>query len=182
MFTLPNVLTLLRLALVPLVAYLLVRGQFQPALAFFVLAGLTDLIDGLLARRLNQRSVFGAWLDPAADKALIVMMFTLLTALGHIPHWLLLIVALRDILIVTAIADLYLAGKPPAIRPLMVSKATTAMQIIYLAMVLAHLAFTTNFDMFVDVAGYLTAALTGLSFLAYFKVWLAYRRGTAATN
>lgn len=178
MLTFPNVLTVLRLALVPVIAYMLARGKFDIAFACFLLAGFMDVADGLLARRLNQRSQFGAWLDPAADKALIVIIFTLLAALGPIPLWLLLLVTLRDLLIIAAIADLYLAGKPPVFKPLMISKVTTFCQVLYLAMVLFDLAFTTSLEMIVEITGYLTAALTALSFLAYFRLWLAYRRGS----
>jgi cardiolipin synthase len=174
--TFPNLLTVVRLALVPLVAYLLMARNFEAAFICFIVAGVTDLIDGQLARHLNQKSPFGAWLDPAVDKALIVIIFTLLAALGAVPLWLLLLVALRDLAIVAAIADLYLAGKPPSFKPLFVSKLNTLVQILYLALVLLNLAYQVDLTRLVQIAGLFTAALTGLSFLAYFKLWLAYRR------
>jgi cardiolipin synthase len=174
--TFPNLLTVVRVALVPLIAYFLVTRAYQTAFFCFVLAGVTDFIDGQLARRLNQKSLFGAWLDPAADKALIVIIFTLLAALKVVPLWLLLLVALRDILIVAAIADLYLAGKPPSFEPLFISKCNTFMQILYLLLVLLNLAYAVDLSPYVDMAGLVTAALTGLSFLAYFRLWLRLRR------
>ncbi len=180
--TLPNLLTVARLGLVPMIAYLLVAHNFKAAFVCFMLAGITDLADGILARRLDQKSPFGAWLDPAADKALIVIIFTLLTALGVVPHWLLIMVALRDILIVAGIADLYIAGKPPLIKPLLISKLNTLVQIIYLAMVLLNLAVEIDLAPLVEISGYLTAALTALSFLAYLRLWLGLRRGAVASG
>jgi cardiolipin synthase len=177
--TFPNLLTVLRLALVPLVAYLLAAHNFEAAFICFIIAGLTDFIDGQLARHLNQKSPFGAWLDPAADKALIVIIFTLLAALGAVPLWLLLLVALRDIAIVAAIADLYIAGKPPAFEPLRISKLNTLVQILYLALVLLNLAYPADLGTLVQIAGLITGTLTALSFLAYFRLWLSYRRDKA---
>jgi len=177
--TFPNLLTVLRLALVPLIAYLLMARNFEAAFICFVIAGVTDLVDGQLARRFDQKSLFGAWLDPTADKALIVIIFTLLAALGAVPLWLLLLVAFRDLAIVAAIADLYIAGKPPVFEPLRISKLNTLVQILYLALVLLNLAYPADLDLLVQATGYLTGALTGLSFLAYFRLWLSYRRDKA---
>jgi cardiolipin synthase len=175
--TFPNLLTVVRLALVPLIAYLLITRNSEAAFLCFALAGVTDLVDGQLARRLDQKSLFGSWLDPAADKALIVIVLTLLAGLGAVPIWLLLLVAVRDIAIIAGIADLYFAGKPPSFEPLFISKFNTLAQILYLSLVLMNLAYAANLDPFVKMAGLFTAALTGLSFLAYFRLWLGYRRG-----
>jgi cardiolipin synthase len=180
--TFPNLLTVVRLALVPLMAYLLEARNFEAAFICFIAAGLTDLIDGQLARHLNQKSPFGAWLDPAVDKVLIVIVFTLLAALGAVPLWLLLLVVFRDLAIVAAIADLYIAGKPPGFEPLTISKLNTFVQILYLALVLLSLAYEADLAWLVQVAGLLTAALTVLSFLAYFRLWLSYRRYKAETG
>lgn len=177
--TLPNMLTVLRLALVPVVAYFIVSKQFQTALWIFLVAGITDAVDGALARKLNQRSQFGSWLDPAADKSLIVIILTLLAALGAVPLWLLLLVASRDLMIVAAIVDLYFRGKPPAFQPIMISKVNTLMQIVYLALVLAQQAALGIPVILVEWAGWLTAALTALSFLGYLRLWLRYRRQPA---
>jgi cardiolipin synthase len=124
-----NILTLVRLLLVPLFIILLLRHRLKPALLIFCLAGLTDGLDGLIARWFNQRTVLGAYLDPVADKMLLMSAFICLAILKIIPDWLTVIVLSRDVLIVIGIAIFTLAEKKFRIRPSFVSKCTTALQI-----------------------------------------------------
>ena len=110
--TLPNLITIGRLLVVPLIVWLAIREQFLAAFAVFVLAGISDAIDGFLARQLDLHSDLGAYLDPIADKALLVSVYVALSALGEIPLWVTIAVVSRDILIVGGVL-LVLAGRPP---------------------------------------------------------------------
>ena len=133
----PNLLTLGRLLVTPLFVILLLRDQIRAALLIFILAGVTDGLDGLIARCFNQRTVLGAYLDPVADKALLMSAFVCLAMLGIVPEWLTVIVLSRDILIVIGIAIFTLTEKPFRIRPSLVSKCTTAVQLLMVTVSLA---------------------------------------------
>ena len=126
----PNILTLTRLLLTPLFVILLLRDQMTLALMVFALAGISDGLDGLIARWLNQRTILGAYLDPVADKVLLMSAFVCLAILRIIPDWLTVIVLTRDILILIGIAIFTLTEKKYRIRPSFVSKCTTAAQIL----------------------------------------------------
>ena len=116
---LPNLLTATRLALVPLIALAVLRGSFRAALAFTFLAGVTDGFDGFLARRYSWTSRLGAWLDPLADKALLVTLFVVLGIIRAFPWWLVALVLARDavILLMAGIAFAFTAIRdfPPSI-------------------------------------------------------------------
>jgi cardiolipin synthase len=133
----PNILTLLRIIMVPIIIILLLQASFLKALIIFVIAGITDGLDGFLARVLNQKTAVGAYLDPLADKALILSSFITLSVLGMIPSWLTVIVISRDCMILVGISILALMGVPFDIKPAFVSKVTTTFQllIIFLALV-----------------------------------------------
>ena len=162
----PNMLTLARLLLTPLLIILLMRQQLRPALMVFVLAGISDGLDGLIARCFNQRTVLGAYLDPIADKVLLVSVFISLALLGIVPGWLTVIVISRDVLIVIGIAIFTMIEKPYRIRPSMVSKVTTAVQI--LTVIASLLAADTPALRPLQVALiWLAAALTTASGLHY---------------
>jgi cardiolipin synthase (CMP-forming) len=131
-----NILTLVRLLLTPLFVILLLQYRLKPALLIFCLAGITDGLDGFIARWFNQRTVLGAYLDPVADKMLLMSAFICLAILGIVPDWLTVIVLSRDVLIVIGIAIFTLAEKKFRIRPSFVSKCTTALQIIMIIVTL----------------------------------------------
>jgi len=128
--SIPNFLSLFRIILVPVMVIFLMDGSFFKALAVFSLAGITDALDGLLARVLNQRTILGAYLDPLADKALLTSCFVTLSILGFIPGWLAVIVVSRDFIILLGISILFMASVPFKIQPAFVSKVTTALQLI----------------------------------------------------
>jgi len=134
--SIPNILTLLRILLTPLFLILLLRGMYSHALAVFVVAGVSDGLDGLIARLFNQRTVLGAYLDPMADKLLLVSSFVALAILEVIPGWLAVIVIARDVIIVLGIAILTLTAKPYEIKPTIVSKCTTTAQLLLIIAVL----------------------------------------------
>ena len=129
-----NQLTLLRMLLIPAFALLVIYGELGQALAVFVFAGVTDALDGLLARRRGQKTALGAWLDPMADKLLLTTMFVVLTLpLEHLvqplPLWLTVLVISRDIGIVLTVAIINFASGPRTFRPSMLGKVATAVYI-----------------------------------------------------
>ena len=139
--TLANQLTLMRLLLIPGFVLFIVYGRFGWALVTFAVAGLTDALDGLVARRANQRTSLGAWLDPAADKLLLVTTFIVLTLpnLGlpnRVPVWLTVLVISRDVAIVLTVAIVNLAIGPRTFRPSPLGKAATALFIVTCVVVL----------------------------------------------
>lgn len=175
--TLPNLITLLRFFLVPGVVYALLGRHMEWALAGFLVAGISDGVDGFIARRYNQRSALGAYLDPMADKILLVSVFVVLGYMGELPLWLVVAAVSRDALIVGAVLLSTIMGHPVAVRPLMVSKANTAVQITLAAFVLAVLAFGTDFPLIRQGLVWLSGLLTVASAGAYLVGWLGHMSG-----
>jgi cardiolipin synthase (CMP-forming) len=139
-FTIPNGITLLRIALTPFFVLAVVSGNHTVALALFVAAGLSDAIDGLLARMLRMRSLFGTYLDPIADKVLLVSAFVALTVpepgAVRIPLWLTVMALSRDILIVVVALLLYLGAGIRQFLPSIWGKLTTVVQVFTVGAVL----------------------------------------------
>ena len=167
----PNLLTVLRILVTPLFVICLIRDQHGYALLIFVFAGVSDGLDGLIARMLNQRSELGAVLDPIADKLLLTAAYISLGILKDLPGWLAVVVISRDVLIVTGIAVLTFASIPFDIRPSLVSKWTTAFQILMIAVTLLGFHFTEA-EIVKPVLGWATAAMTVLSGLHYTYIGL----------
>ena len=136
----PNFLSLLRILLVPVMVIFLMQNAFLKAIVVLVVSGLTDALDGFLARILNQQTTLGAYLDPIADKALLASCFITLSVKGIMPGWLTVIVISRDFIILLGVAVLSMMSMPYDIRPAFISKVTTAIQLI---MVLFTLLFRT---------------------------------------
>jgi len=170
----PNLITLGRVILVPLVFWLLVSGETKAAFFAFVIAGISDGVDGFLAKRFGWTTELGAYLDPLADKLLIVSIFLALGVLGALPSWLVIAVVSRDILIVIAIVLSWLLDQPVRIRPLAVSKANTLAQLMLAATVLADEGFGLGLAGPRLVLIWLTAALTVISLAAYLRAWLRH--------
>ncbi|MCG6537596.1 MAG: CDP-alcohol phosphatidyltransferase family protein [Syntrophales bacterium LBB04] len=139
--SIPNFLSLFRIILVPVTVIFLIDGSFSTALAVFTLAGITDGLDGFLARVLDQKTILGAYMDPIAVKALLTSCFVTLSILGVIPGWLTVIVVSRDFIILFGISVLFMVSVPFEIRPAFVSKITTAIQLItvFLALAISNL-------------------------------------------
>ncbi|MFZ5864120.1 MAG: CDP-diacylglycerol--glycerol-3-phosphate 3-phosphatidyltransferase [Nitrospirota bacterium] len=133
----PNALTLLRILLVPLFVGLVLYGHLSTALVVFLVAGLTDALDGLIARLLNQQTTLGRYLDPLADKLLLVAAFVVLSVGGFVPLWVTIIVVSRDIIISVGSLVLHLFREQPDIAPTLMGKATTVLQLVYILAVLA---------------------------------------------
>ena len=174
MYIIPNVLTLLRLFMVPLIVMLIVEQQTMGAFVLFVMAGLTDGLDGFLAKRFAWTTELGAWLDPLADKALLVSIYVALGFYGDIPVWLVILVVSRDLLIVGGIILSWMMENPVRMRPLLVSKINTAGQILLAACVLADLGFQLGLGRLVVLLIWIVAAFTLLSALAYLRAWFRH--------
>jgi cardiolipin synthase len=172
--TIPNALTLLRFCLIPLIVVLIQAGEFRIAFFVFVIAGLTDAVDGYIARRFSQQSELGAYLDALADKLLIATSVIALFAAGALPYWLVVLVIFRDIMIVGAVAIAWLLNNPIPIEPLLISKCNTAAQIGAVAFTLAAGSlFAVPPGSHAYVHG-LVALLTVVSVSAYFVKWFRH--------
>lgn len=156
----------MRLASVPFAAWLMVHGREIPAFWLFAAAGLTDAVDGAVARLCDARTALGAWLDPLADKALLVTTFVVLGVRDVLPLWLVVLVVLRDVLILAYAAVYMLAGAFTA-SPILVSKVNTAVQVGLAALVLARLAYGWGGDMLEQALVYAAAGTTVASGAAY---------------
>lgn len=166
--SLPNIITLARLLSVPLTVWLILDGRLSAAFGMFVAAGVSDAVDGWIAKRWGQRTELGALLDPIADKTLLVAIFVTLGIAGHIPAWLVILAVFRDLLIVGGYILLRLnAPTEFKARPLLISKANTGFQIALVAIVLARLGLGLDLGGLVTALVYITGATTVLSGAAY---------------
>jgi cardiolipin synthase len=178
--SIPNLITLGRILLVPVVVWAIAAGQMRIAFLLFLLAGLSDLIDGFLAKRFGMATELGAYLDPLADKAMIVSIYVMLAIDGAIPLWLVILVVSRDIMIVSAVILSWLVNKPVMLRPLTVSKLNTVAQILLALLVLAALAFQFNAGVAIQGLTALVAVLTLASIGFYLAEWVRHMNGTKA--
>ncbi len=138
--TVPNAITLARLCLVPAVVWLVLRERLAAAAWLFACAGLSDAVDGWLARRRGP-SALGAVLDPVADKVLLVSLYIALAAIRVLPDWLAILVVFRDLVIVGGVLALAFLGHAVPIRPLRVSKLNTVLQILLVLLVLLQAVY-----------------------------------------
>ncbi|TPM36396.1 CDP-alcohol phosphatidyltransferase family protein [Mesorhizobium sp. B2-3-5] len=175
--TIPNMITLLRLVLVPAVVLAMLQARWDWAFAGFVVAGVSDGVDGFIARRFNQQSRLGAYLDPMADKLLLVSAFVVMGFAGELPLWLVVTMVSRDALIVCAVLLSTVMAHPVEMKPLLVSKANTAIQIVLAATVLGELAFATHLDPLRPALILLSGVLTVASATAYLVAWLRHMSG-----
>lgn len=170
----PNTLTLARIVLVPLVVWLIITHEMTAAFVLFLLAGVSDAADGYLAKRFQWRTELGAYLDPIADKLLLMSIYVTLGFSDHLPAWLVIAVVSRDILIIGAFLLSWVLSRPVPVHPLLVSKANTLAQIVLAGLVLAKLGLGLGFEELVAVLIPVTGALTILSAGAYFFGWLTH--------
>jgi cardiolipin synthase len=178
MFTLPNLVTIGRVLLIPTVAFLLLDHDYKLAFAVFIVAAVGDWLDGFLARRLNQVSQLGAMLDPIADKMTMMIVAILMAAQGLLPVWLAVAIVLRDAIIVAgAVAYRFVVGHIE-MAPTRLSKANTFLEFGVLALVMAHAA------RLVDAGGWLLPLFV-LLFVSVIVsgghyVWLWWRKAAAS--
>ena len=178
--SIPNLITLGRILLVPVVVWAIASGAMWIAFLLFVAAGVSDAVDGFLAKRFRMTTELGAYLDPLADKALIVSIYLTLGINNLIPGWLVILVVSRDIMIVGAVMLSWLVGTPLKVKPLLVSKLNTAAQIVFACVVLGTLGFDHKLPILTLVLMILVAVLTLLSVAAYVKEWVRHMNSTAA--
>ncbi|MEM7426634.1 MAG: CDP-alcohol phosphatidyltransferase family protein [Pseudomonadota bacterium] len=170
----PNLITLFRILLVPLTIWLIVTEQFLPAFFAFVVAGISDGIDGFVAKRFNQVTELGAYLDPLADKLLLVSIYLALGIDALMPPLLVITVVSRDVMIIGAVILSWLLDKPVEVQPLWISKINTTVQIAFAGFVLAGLGMNLELESYVLPGGLLVGALTVASGAAYMLQWTAH--------
>jgi cardiolipin synthase len=165
----PNFLSLLRIILVPVIVIFLIQGLYAKALIIFVIAGLTDALDGALARLLNKKTKLGSFLDPLADKILLSTSFISLAIFGLIPSWLAVIVISRDFIILLGLLILSMMSITYEIKPVFVSKVTTTLQIatVFFALLLKTVTYDKISYDWIMILSWLTASFTIISGLIY---------------
>lgn len=175
--TIPNFITIARLITVPLIVWLMIADRFVEATVLFVLAGVSDAADGFIAKRFGAASELGAYLDPIADKALLVSVFVTLGFKGELPAWLIVLVVSRDLFIIGGMMLAYVLSNPMPVKPLWVSKMNTVAQILLIAFVLGDRsgAMVLTVPIWVTVLG--VAALTVISAGAYLVEWVRHMAG-----
>jgi cardiolipin synthase len=168
--SIPNLITLGRIILVPAVVWAIISGEMLVAFALFLVAGISDAVDGFLAKRFHMASELGAYLDPLADKALLTSVYVTLGYEGHMASWLVILVVFRDVLIIGGAILYQTITGALKMRPLLVSKINTAAQISLAAVVLAQSGLGVDYgiaDLLVPVVAATTLASGG----AYLVVW-----------
>ncbi len=178
---LPNLLTLCRILLTPVLVILLLRQDYLGALFIFAVAGVSDALDGAIARLMKQKTRIGAILDPIADKLLLASSFITLAVTGPVPEWLAVIVISRDVIILFGVLILILFQGGVEIRPTVLSKCTTLMQLATIFLVLVNLAAGWDgriLELAFWAAGFFTLA-SGLHYMYKGIVFLGQENGTA---
>lgn len=168
--SIPNILTLLRIVITPVIVYAILQGEAKLALLLMVAAGFTDMLDGLIARYFNQRTTVGAYLDPLADKLMLISMFVTLYAIDHLPLFLFLAVIFRDAVIVIGAVAYEMVTRNLKMEPSYISKATTFAQIVLVVVILLDMAWPLHMDL-IPAAIWATFILTCLSGLHYMWAW-----------
>jgi cardiolipin synthase len=162
----PNVLTLFRILLVPAFLIAVIYGRLTSALVIFVVAGVTDVLDGFFAKRLKQKTLLGSYLDPLADKLLMTVSFVCLAAMGYLPAWLAVLVVAKDLFVSIGVAILFVTGQRIVIAPTLWGKQTTFLQIITVGLVLVFSVAGKGMD-FLWILFVLTGVVTIFSGLHY---------------
>lgn len=167
---LPNLISLLRLALAPVFAWLVVKQRFSTAMLIGIFAGVTDWLDGFAARKLKVRTETGTYLDPAADKTLLVVAFLSLGWARQIPAWLVALVMGRDFVIVVGVVLLWKFRGRTDFPPLLSGKVSTFFQIVTVVLVLLNAVFPSRLLFVLRFLGFVcTAFFTALSGINYIR-------------
>lgn len=168
----PNAISLGRLLAVPVTIWLIITGEIQGAFWVFVAAGVSDAVDGFIAKRFGRTTELGRYLDPLADKTLLVSVYITLGSQGYLPIWLVLLVVTRDLLIVGGTLLSALLSQPLSLKPARISKANTAAQIALACFVLGQVGFSLSLDLVAEVGIFVVAATTAISGANYLGAWL----------
>jgi cardiolipin synthase len=180
--SIPNLITLARILLVPVLVWAIIAGEMRLAFLLFLTAGISDAIDGFLAKRFGMATELGGYLDPLADKVLIVSIYVALGITGALPAWLVILVVSRDIMIVGAVILSWLVAHPVAMRPLPVSKLNTVAQIVFATLKLASLALGFSAEPVLKAMMGLVVVLTLLSIAFYLREWVRHMNSAEAGN
>src|SRR4051794_31743329 len=172
--SIPNLITLARILLVPVVVWAIASNQMLIAFMLFAAAGVSDAVDGFLAKRFGMASELGAYLDPLADKVLIVSIYISLGIVDGLPRWLVILVVSRDLLIVGGVLFSWLVDKPVGVKPHPVSKLNTAAQLLLVGLVLASLGFRFDAGWALILTMAAVAALTLASVAVYLREWIRH--------
>lgn len=178
---LANLLSLARLLSVPVIIWLILVESWHYALGLFILAGITDALDGWIAKRFKMRTELGAYLDPIADKAMLMSIYVVLAYQSHLPLWLTILVVSRDLLIIGGVMLSFAMGIALPIKPLWVSKANTLAQILLAIYVLALLSLSSIYEFpssFLATLIIVVAVTTILSGAQYVIEWAKGQSGT----
>lgn len=176
--SLPNIVSLARLFAAPLAVWLILSGEIAFAFWVFIAAGISDAVDGFIAKRFGRTTELGGYLDPIADKVLLVGVYIALGNEEMVALWLVILVVFRDLLIIGGALLLWLMGRKLRMAPLMVSKVNTVAQIVLAAVLLGAYGFAIPLDPLIDVLVYLVGATTLASGGLYVVEWM--RRATGA--
>jgi len=173
---LPNLITISRIALAPVLILLLKDQEYAASLAVFVIAGVSDGLDGFIAKRFHFESRLGSILDPLADKILLLSSYVMLTMLDHLPFWLMLTVAFRDLLIVSGYLVYTSMVGPVQMRPSWLSKINTFMQIALVIVILAQQALHWVYPPVIEALIYAVLLTTVASGGHYLWTWLVIKQ------
>jgi cardiolipin synthase len=176
--SIPNLISLARLLAVPVAIYFILRHYYGVAFWVFVAAGVSDAVDGYIAKHFGQASALGAYLDPIADKALLVGVYLTLGYAGYIPSWLVILVVFRDVIIVGGVILLHILAQGVRMKPLIVSKVNTAVQIALIVLILGELGLGGDWPLPRMAMIYLAAVTTLLSGGAYIIQWFRHEAGS----
>jgi len=166
----PNILTLGRIVVTPFIVYALLRGEPALALILMVAAGITDMLDGAIARYFNQRTTVGAYLDPLADKLMLISGFVTLFIVDQVPLFLFLAVVFRDVVIVVGALAYEMVTHQLKMEPSMVSKVTTFLQIVCVVTLILNMAWPLA-DLWIQLTVWSTFIVTCISGIHYMIVW-----------
>ncbi len=169
---LPNFITLARMLMTPLAVMMIISQRFLPAFLIFILAGVSDGVDGFIAKRFGLRTELGAYLDPLADKALLISIYVSLAIYAGLPAWIAITVVSRDVMILMAVLVSWLLDKPVEIRPVWVSKLNTVAQIALAGFALGVRAYGLEEPLLQATLQWMVAATTLASGGVYIAQWL----------
>jgi cardiolipin synthase (CMP-forming) len=183
MLNLPNFLTLIRILTIPFFLVYLAYHRYGEALLVFIFGGITDFLDGLAARLMNQQTALGAYLDPVADKLLVFTSYVMLGLIGGIPTWLAVVVISRDVLLILGYAIIYfLVEDSPQVKPSFIGKSSTMLQLITLGAALGllydpQLIPPLLMDALIGATAIATV-LSGVQYLYRGLIWMQNRAGS----
>ncbi len=167
----PNLISLARLIMVPIMVWLIVENHMVGAFWVFVAAGVSDAVDGLIAKKFHAESELGAFLDPLADKALLICAYIMLGYQGYLPVWLVILVVFRDVLIIGGALLYQVLTNRLSMHPMMISKVNTVAQIILVALALGGLGMGYELGQLIGILVYVVAVTTVASGAVYVWTW-----------